>query len=200
MTCPDENVFAQIQAGLLDAAEMAQFHRHLDECAVCLELAGILGCLHDDDLELDAPNLSKYLKRTSTPSERVFRSSRPQVATSAHGGRQILLVSHGVMLLTHAYSSFIVLPVFWLAFRASVSFTGGHFGIWSVHMVWLPYVLIWGSLGPMLACLILLGMLTPSRWARPAARLYAVVSLPTLFLVPLAICLLFVTRPRQIGG
>jgi hypothetical protein len=200
MTCPDENVFMQIQAGALNDVETAAFHLHLDNCPACLELASVLGCLHDSDVEFEARNPPKIAASESTPGERLVQSILPRADKSYFGERQNLLLTHGLMILLHAYSSFTLLPILWLAFRADVTHINGPFGTWIVHSVWFPYLLTWGCVGPLFACAVLLGILASRRWVRAGARLYALVSLPSLFLVPIAICLFFAARFRRVSG
>jgi hypothetical protein len=200
MTCPDENVFMQVQAGSLSDAETAAFHVHLDNCPACLELASLLGCLHDGDVEFELRTPSKIAASESTPGERLVQSILPRAEQVYLGGRQLMLITHGVMLLLHAYSSITMLPNLWLAFRADVTPINGPFGTWIVHSLWVPYLLIWGCLGPLFACSIAFGLLKSRRWVYVAMRSYSLACLPSLILAPIAICLLFAARFRRIGS
>jgi len=172
--------------------QVADFHRHLDTCPACLELASILGCLQEGPV-----------------AQSVDNRSWPPVKSNANWQRQrsvlaaapmMLTLTQGVMLASHVYSSIRLVPILWLAFRDDVTTNSGPLGSWPVHSVWMPYVLVCGCVGPMVAGVSLFAALTRRRWARGAARSYALFCMPTLFLAPLALCLLLAARRPRIHG
>ncbi len=112
----------------------------------------------------------------------------------------MLTLTQGVMLASHVYSSIRLVPILWLAFRDAATMNSGPLGSWSVHSLWMPYVLIWGCVGPLVAVLSLFATLGQRRWLRGAARSYALLCVPTLFLAPLAACLILAVGHTQSRG
>jgi len=197
MTCPDENVFAQIQSGGLSPSELADFHLHLDSCPACLELASILGCIQDDD-HGNAPSdvaisQSNFVNAVGNHKS----SSRPSrnLLSQTH---VLLIAAQCVALLCHAYSSIVLVPLLWAAFRADVPPIHGILGPWPMHYIWLPFVLLWGTVGFIVACVVLTITFAARRFSRIAVRSYALITLPTIFLTPMAACLLLASRRRNL--
>ncbi len=192
MTCPDENMFARVQSGLLGAAELAAFHRHLDTCPECLELASLLGCMDPSDSPVqypENPKVSAALREDSNPGVR-------DLPAKIHGRyRNARLAAVSVTFVCHAYSSFVLLPLLWQAFRADVA--QGILGHWVLRYVWLPFTLAWGSAGLAIATAVLFASLFMTRQLGLAVRSYALLSILTGYLAPVGVCLVLAGEWEQ---
>ena len=195
MSCPDEETFARVQARSLSPAELADFHHHLDNCPACLELAAVLGCLYDverarpgdsvgeNNIRQPASGQADYAVRLGIMAHRL-QSQESKIASCA-------------MTLAHAYFCLSTTPMIGMPFGPApleTSIVGklGYFG----HFVSL-YVGLWCLAGLVWACVACWALLTRRRWARLALRSYAVLSIPTIVLAPLGVCVLFALRRPQ---
>ena len=193
MTCPDEDTFARMQAGLLESNELANFHRHLDQCPACLELAGVLVGVYGDTPGRIVEGIAE---------RNVTKSSDPQ---SADGALSHLAppsrrskAAFCAMTLAHAYFGLSIVPVFLRTTQASgpSRLLAGVFGVFSPVVT--DYIVMWGFVGFAWACVGCWALLTNRRWAVVVGRGYAVLSLPTIILGPLSLCLLVaLQRPRN---
>ena len=189
MTCPDENEFAQVQAGLAGASKVADFHHHLDNCPECLELASLLGCMDGMNEPIQRRSSNEALTQSLIGS--VFPGKlRPRSKISKRR-RRPLLAALGVTFLCHAYSSAVLLPPLWQAFRADVP--QGILSYWPLRVIGLPFTLAWGSVGLLFAGVVLYASLFMPRPPRLALRVYALVSLLTGVLAPVGLCLIVVS-------
>jgi hypothetical protein len=192
MSCPDENTFASLQAGLLSPREMAEFHLHLDRCQACLELAGMLGCL-DDTKSVRTANAGQ-----DGPYPPPSLADAPRLTTQSRRPARECVVALGAATLAHAYFSVAMTPIFWRAAKTAggnVVFTNLFGGFSPVATL---YIELWGAVGFVWACVAWLALVTGRRWARMAAASYAVLSLPTIVLAPLGICTLVTLRIRTV--
>ena len=187
MECPDENVFARVQSGLLNAAKLVAFHRHLDRCPACFELASLLGCIDSITEHAPAPSAWNALPQIADSS-----SLRSKSVSNAHGsGSNYSRAALTTLLVCHAYSSLLLLPPLWRAFRADV--TPQFLSLWALHYVWLPYVMILGSLGLLFSASAVFYWLFTARNAPLVVWGYAILALATGFLAPMGLGVLIAT-------
>jgi hypothetical protein len=190
MTCPDENVFARVQASLLGASEVSAFHLHLDNCPDCLELASLLGCM--DGMNEPIQRRSSNEAITQSLKELAFPGKLRPPSMVSNRRRRPLLAALGVTIMCHAYSSILLVPPLWQAFRADV--TQGIFSYWPLRDIWLPFTLVWGSVGLLFAGVVLYASLFMARSPRFALRGYALLSLLTGVLAPVGLYLIVASR------
>jgi hypothetical protein len=88
-----------------------------------------------------------------------------------------------------------MLPPLWRATGAGVP---GYFGVRfpNFGLIATTYVFVWGIAGLLLCFACSMGLVTARRWAFKAVFAQAVLSLPTVVLAPLSICLLVAVRHR----
>jgi hypothetical protein len=193
MICPDENTFARVQAALLSADEMAEFHRHLDDCPACLELAGALGCLYDTEPALGGEQLGQGKRGRSPVPELALRSATTGTATRERQHSRESLVALGTAVAAHAYFTLALVPIFWRAWLAKSApepLLPQLAPLGSLQFVVVTYVIVWGLAGLLWAAIAWVGLLSRRRWARVAVVSYAWLSLPSLLLAPLAWCVI----------
>ncbi len=179
MACPTESTFARLQAGVLESAEVAALHRHLDECSSCLELAGILGCMQIGGTD------SKVSESTAAIPKRPDWTT--VAATRASDTPQTL----AVMALSRLHLS---LTAGWMAISESGRRPGGSPALGPLESN-LPlalgiYFAVLGF-GGLVACVVAIWSIASERhWSASFTRRYAIVSMLTVVLAPLGFCLL----------
>ncbi len=198
MSCPDEDTFTRMQAGLLSPSELVTIHRHLDICPACLELAGVLGCLYDAGSAPEGTDVRKENVAQSTLPRPKHPSAAVGVASESREQFWESLVALVSITLAHAYFSLSIAPIVWRASGAA----GSQDVIANVFGQFAPivtlYVKLWGLVGLVWAGVGCWGLLTSRGWCRWATRSYAVLCLPTIVLAPLGLCVLLAFRqPRN---
>lgn len=158
--CPDENVFAEFQAGLLHDRDGA-FHRHLDSCAACFELMAVMG---------GSP--SSPATRGSTESSQPDSFERPR-----------WLLPCVSLLGVHVIAAVLLSQRIARALQGDESAVHG---TWALRILWLHYSSWWSTLGLAAGALACVAALRPRSWSRFLGFTYALLSLPTFFLTPLA--------------
>jgi len=193
MSCPDEETFARVQARSLSPVELADFHRHLDNCAACLELAAVLGCLYDGEATPQGESVRESNIGQPAVVERdylVMPSNKPRRVRARKSHVALL-----AMTLAQAYFSFSLAPALWWSSGATPTQAFfvekfGHFG-----PIATLYLSLWCLVGLVWACAACWALLADRRWTLVAARSYAIMSLPTIVLAPLGLFVI-VAFPR----
>lgn len=209
MTCPDENTFARVQASMLNADELVDFHRHLDTCPACLELAGALGCLYDAEPPVGGEFVEQGQRVRSSLPELDTPSVSPRVTAHARQYSRESLVAFGMLTAAHAYFSLALVPLFgraWLGKPKPENVLPQLAALGSLQVAVVTYVIVWGLAGLLWAAVGWLGMLRQRRWAQAAIAVYAWLSVPSMLLAPLAWCVLaalqreIIARPPRRGS
>jgi hypothetical protein len=196
MSCPNEETFARMQAGLLSHIESENLHRHLDNCPACLELAGVLGCIANSASGSDGSDADSEKRVRSATESKMGHSSRG-VTNGPLGDRsRDCVLAQGVLALAHGYFTLAVVPLFWRVFMAGSEPASVLTQLGSLGRIFGTYVVVWGLSGLLWALVGCVGLLTKRRWAHAAVVGYAVLSMPSIVLVPLAICVLVAIKRR----
>ncbi len=183
MACPTETTFAKLQAGVLESVEMAALHRHLDECSLCLELAGVLGCVEVGGVDSGSSESIRTTPKRLEPST--------LTASRASGTIQTL----AVMAVSNLHLS---ITAVWMALSESGRPPGGSVALdpleSSLPIVLTIYFTILGF-GGLVACLVgVWSFVTERKWSASLVRRYAMLSMLTVVLAPLGFCLLTALR------
>src|SRR5512145_1573372 len=190
MACPTETTFATLQTGRLDPIEAAALHRHLDECSCCLELAGILGSIDPGRVDTAAS-----ISATTTPKRRALSFHRFHATTGTLATLGVTAVSNLHLIAT--------------AFSTARRAVGGMSGSPSAHVSLastLPfglsvYLLALGFGGFVACCAAIGGLEADCLWSERLVRRCAIISMFTVVLVPLGVCLLLaLRRGRPVGA
>jgi hypothetical protein len=199
MSCPDEDTFARLQAGLLSHAESANVHLHLDSCPACLELAGILGSIRDST---SGPNGAEadFEKRVQAGPLRKTDHSNASVATGLLRSKaNDCVLAQGALTLAHGYFAIAMVPIFWQGLTAEAESASILSQLGSMRLVVSTYVVVWGLAGFLWALLGCAGLLTTRRWTYTAVAGYALLSIPSILLAPLAGCVLVALRRQEVA-
>jgi anti-sigma factor RsiW len=197
-SCPDDGTYAQLLEGVLPPQRAADLERHLDSCQACTDLVAQLGKIY-------GPTRPSGLPR---PPAGPVTPPAGSVATVAGGAEPVeprVVGSAGTARLGQlelgmalAHGLWGVLCLFVLAgvlvgdgspAATEVVGSGTRPGLWAVVAAW--YAMFWAPFGAVVAAGCAFGLARHRRWARPLAGVHAVVSLPSVVLVPLAVVVLF---------
>lgn len=186
MRCPDENYFARLGEGQLTEHELADFHRHVDHCAECFEMAALLGCVGAAN---DAPQ-SESSRGSSVERPASAHVTMTQRAWSVRAIRERAPQRWGAVALTllaHLYFSYVFVPLAWQKMFAEHQRD-------AVGLVLASGILFLGIAGLAFGVVALGGWLMGASWGPRALRGYLASSLATLSLGPLSLCAWYLIR------
>jgi hypothetical protein len=197
MTCPDENFFARVQAGVLDAGELAEFHRHLDQCPDCFQLASLLGSL---GAQIADPNvgMSSQISQTA-PSVKItteLAASR-KAGWSSPKSRRLLAATQAVMGLCSVGCCYLLSPTLLSFSRGNTDQLRGLFGNALVRLAFLPYLAGWLVIGAIWAFVNAFALISRHNLSRMALWAHAWLSIPTVMLAPLSLCMFHLLKSRR---
>ena len=178
MSCPSENDYARMLDGVVSPNQRRQLEEHIDGCADCRRLLAELGRVYSPSLHAERAH-SAALEATVPPRQ--------------------LVTLELTMLTVHVLWTALLLPCAWRGLFlpgdpvewAGRSVQGAPdlasvIGMLSV----LSYTIIWAPLGAVWTALAAYGLWRHRRWARRAAKVHALVSLPSGLLLPLGVMVL----------
>ena len=200
MTCPDENFFARVQAGVLDADELTEFHRHLDQCPDCFQLASLLGSLSAQIADSNV-GMSSQISQTA-PSVKItteLAASR-EAGWSSPKSRRLLAASQMVMGLCSAGCCYVLSPALLSFYRGNSEQLHGLFGNALVRLAFLPYLAVWVVIGSIWAFVNAFALVSRRNLPRRALWAHAWLSVPTVILAPLAMCQFHLLSSRREDG
>jgi hypothetical protein len=190
VSCPSENDYARMIDGAVSAGQRRQLEEHIDGCADCRCLLAELGRVYSPSLHAERVE-SAALGPTVRADVRPAGTSRQLVALEL------------TMLTVHVVWTALLLPLAWRGLflpgdpaewaGRSVQGTTGTLSIIGMLTI-LGYTVIWAPLGALWTALAAYGLSRRREWARGAARVHALVSLPSGLLLPLGVMVLVELR------
>jgi hypothetical protein len=175
-SCPSESAFAALAAGQLASAARAALEQHIDRCASCSDLVGLLGTLADDD-RVDGT---------------LAASSGPVHAGQPSSGRcedvAVMLTSLATQL---CFSIFVWLPAARCLIEHHTWDRGWPTGLLLIHLT------VTGALGQLASLGHALATSRRSQWAQRLLALHAWLNIPTVLMTPIAMVELCFIRWRR---
>lgn len=191
MKCLDETTFVRLQDGALAPAELVKVQRHLDQCPTCFQQAVLLGRLRAED-----PSTER--RADNNDLDGIGPSPRCNLSANGHNWanrqkKEPCTVALLALLIAHAFLSASAVRWFWDAGSATLVDvrcvqTGQVALDWTIS----TYALIWGSLGFVLGSIALAALMAGCKWASSVVRVYSVLSMPSVLLVPNSLLVLSV--------
>ncbi len=199
MSCPNENDYARMLDGLVSQHQRRLLEEHIDGCSACHALLTELGKLY---APADGERLSV------APKGRVSQPPPATTTDRAVGSSRQLLTLELALLSVHLVWASLSLPLAWRAVLGPVEAAlSTEHSVQSppsvmlavLAMVVLCYAAMWAPLGALWTGLSAYGFWRGRNWARRAAKLHAVISLPSLVLLPLGLLVLVELRRLRPG-
>jgi hypothetical protein len=190
VSCPSENDYARMLDGLVSPNQRRQLEEHIDGCTDCRSLLAELGRVY-------SPSLHAERAESAAFGATVLADVRPL------GSARQLVTLELTMLLVHVLWTALVLPCAWRGLLLppdpaewagrSVQAVQGLPSIIGLLAV-LSYAVIWAPLGALWTAWAAYGLWRQRRWAPRAAKVHALVSLPSGLLLPLGVMVLIELR------
>ncbi len=186
MSCPSENDYARMLDGVVSASQRRQLEEHIDDCADCRRLLAELGRVYSPSLHAER-------------SESAALEVTVLADMAAAGSPRHLVTLELTMLAVHVLWTALLLPCAWRGLFLPgdpVEWAGrsvqGAPGLASIigMLSILSYTVVWAPLGALWTALAAYGLWRHRRWARRAAKVHALVSLPSGLLLPLGVMVL----------
>jgi hypothetical protein len=179
MSCPEDDAFARLTQGLATTTERAELERHLDDCEACTELWVQLG--------------------------RVNHAAAPS-SEGVHDGNLIARRGPDPWLLAAELLLVALCASWWLTLgslrRAGLPDRMSALLLATDHALaarWIgSYFAVWPPIGALLGVVNVVGLARRSAWARASCTWSALLSLPSLLLLPLGAFVLL-SRERADG-
>jgi anti-sigma factor RsiW len=176
--------------GAVSANQRRQLEEHIDGCADCRRLLAELGRVY-------SPSLHAERFESAALQATVLADVRP-----AGSARQLVALEL-TMLTVHVLWTALLLPLAWRGLflpgdpvewaGRSVQDSPGPLSIIGMLTI-LSYTVIWAPLGTLWTALAAYGLSRHRGWAPAAAKVHALVSLPSGLLLPLGVMVLVELR------
>jgi anti-sigma factor RsiW len=196
VSCPNENEYARLLDGLASSDQRRRLEEHIDTCTDCRALLAELG-------KAFAPADARERRSTAPTENALPRTVLEGEVMVTHPHRQLIALELAMLAAHLVWTALTLNIAARAAFPPGTTEWAGRSvqtapGIASLILGVVCYALIWAPLGTLWTATAAYGLWRRRPWACGAARVHALLSLPSGWLLPLGVMVLVELRRGRV--